>query len=131
MAGRADLIAELDKVRPPYNVIVLPAAAVSLVPDHAQVLDAQAAQIRATRQVLMDALGGMRGVRAFVTNANFVLLELLERDPSEVFEALKARGILVKNMSTFHPMLAQCLRLTVGSETENSSLIAALNDILI
>ncbi|TDR31366.1 histidinol-phosphate transaminase [Hydromonas duriensis] len=129
MAGGADLIAELDKVRPPYNINVLTEAAVSCVLEHVDVLEAQAQQIRETRAVLVSALQSMKGVRPFDTQANFVLVEF-ERDANEVFEGLKARGVLVKNMTKAHPMLSHALRLTVGSQSENAQLLDALNDIL-
>lgn len=129
MAGPADVIAELDKVRPPYNVNVLTEAAVSFVLEHADVLEAQAQRIRATRDVLLAALKAMNGVQAFDTHANFVLVEF-DRDVTDVFDCLKARGVLVKNMSKAHPMLSRCLRLTVGSESENAQLIQALQAVL-
>ena len=39
---------------------------------------------------------------------------------------MKARGVLIKNVSKMHPMLANCLRLTVGTAEENAQQIAAL-----
>ena len=39
---------------------------------------------------------------------------------------MKARGVLVKNVSGLHPLLANCLRLTVGTAEENGLMIAAL-----
>ena len=49
---------------------------------------------------------------------------------AEVFDGLKARHILVKNVSKMHPLLANCLRITVGSATENDQLLAALKEVL-
>ena len=46
-----------------------------------------------------------------------------------VFEALKGRGILVRNFHGSHPLLANCLRLTVGTPDENRRLIEALRSI--
>ena len=51
-------------------------------------------------------------------------LELAKEDAT--FEALKARGILVKNMGKAHPMLRNCLRLSVGTAEENHALLTAL-----
>ena len=130
MVGRSDVISELDKVRPPYNVNVLTECAVNVVLCHADVLEQQAVQIRATRHDLMASLQQMSGVCVFNSNANFVLVELLNHDASEVFEALKARGILVKNMTHAHPLLRNCLRLTVGSVEENLSLIEAMRAVV-
>jgi histidinol-phosphate aminotransferase len=47
---------------------------------------------------------------------------------SRVFNGLKARGVLVKNVSAMHPLLAGCLRLTVGTPVENQRLVAALTE---
>ena len=43
-----------------------------------------------------------------------------------VFQAMKAAGVLVKNVEGLHPLLADCLRLTVGTPEENSLMIDAL-----
>jgi histidinol-phosphate aminotransferase len=51
-------------------------------------------------------------------------------DAAGAFAALKSRGILIKNVSGLHQLLANCIRLTVGSPSENDALIAALSDIL-
>jgi histidinol-phosphate aminotransferase len=39
---------------------------------------------------------------------------------------MKARGVLIKNVSKMHPLLANCLRLTVGTAEENVKMLAAL-----
>ena len=51
-------------------------------------------------------------------------------DPQKTFDGLKARGILIKNVSKMHPLLANCLRLTVGTADENSRMLAALTSSL-
>jgi histidinol-phosphate aminotransferase len=47
-----------------------------------------------------------------------------------VYEALKGRGILVRTFHGAHPLLANCLRLTVGTAEENARLLEALASIL-
>jgi len=49
---------------------------------------------------------------------------------TRVFEALKERRVLVKNVSKMHPVLHHCLRLTVGTPSENDQLLKALQDVL-
>jgi histidinol-phosphate aminotransferase len=39
---------------------------------------------------------------------------------------MKSRGVLVKNVEWLHPLLADCLRLTVGTAEENTLMIDAL-----
>jgi histidinol-phosphate aminotransferase len=48
----------------------------------------------------------------------------------KVFDGLKSRGILVKNVSKMHPLLANCLRITVGTAEENRAMLAALQEVL-
>ena len=47
-------------------------------------------------------------------------------DSGAAFAAMKAQGVLVKNVSAMHPLLANCLRLTVGTPEENEKMLVAL-----
>jgi histidinol-phosphate aminotransferase len=125
MVGGKALVAEFDKLRPPYNVSVLNAECALFALEHAAVFEQQAASIREQRQVLIDALAHLPGVTPFPSEANMVLVRV--PDVQRCFDALKAQGILVKNVSKMHPLLAGCLRLTVGTPQENAQLIRALH----
>ena len=59
LLGEARLIAELDKVRPPYNVSVLNAECALFALEHAEVFAAQAADIRRERAALVAALAAL------------------------------------------------------------------------
>ena len=72
-----------------------------------------------------EANGLLPGVlKVWDSQANMVLLRV--RDAADTFERLRARKVLIKNVSTMHPLLAQCLRLTVGSAEQNDLLLQAL-----
>jgi len=124
LAGRAEWVSELDKVRPPYNINVLTQATADFLLDHVDVLDAQAAELRAERERLLAALVELPDVTVFPSAGNFVLVRL--PDASAAFEALRAAGILVKNVSKMHALIANCLRLTVGTPEENVQMLTAL-----
>ena len=47
-------------------------------------------------------------------------------DSAAVFSGMKQRGVLVKNVAPMHPLLASCLRLTVGTKEENAQMLDAL-----
>ena len=126
MMGPKALIAEVDKVRPPYNISVLNCECALFALEHQQVFAAQALEIRAQRAMLLEALQAMAGVKAWGSDANMVLVRVL--DAQKTFDGLKARGVLVKNVSKMHPLLAQCLRLTVGTADENTRLLGALQE---
>jgi histidinol-phosphate aminotransferase len=124
LMGRRELVGEIDKLRPPFNVGVLNAEAALFALEHADVYATQAAAIRSERARLVDALQALPGVQPFPSQANMILARV--PDAAAAFGGLKSRGVLVKNVSALHPLLERCLRITVGTPAENERLLAAL-----
>ena len=124
LVGAAALIDEIDKVRPPYNISALNAEATLFALEHADEFARQAALLRSEREGLQAALRALPGVTPFPSEANMILVRV--PDSKRAFEGMKARGVLVKNISAMHPLLANCLRLTVGAPAENVQMIDAL-----
>ena len=125
LSGHIELVHEIDKVRPPYNVSVLNAEATHFALDHAELFADQARTIKDQRTRLIRALSGMAGVAVFPSEANMILIRV--PDATAVFQAMKQRGVLVKNVSGLHGLLKGCLRLTVGTPEENTHMLAALS----
>jgi histidinol-phosphate aminotransferase len=123
-AAAPEWIGEFDKVRPPYNVSVLTQFVTERVLAHVGTLESQAARIGTEREALFEALSELRGVEAFPSEANFILVRVADADA--VNARLKTRKILVRNFHGSHPLLANCLRLTVGTPGENQLLLDAL-----
>ena len=119
---------ELEKLRMPYNVNVLSVAAADFLLSHREVFDAQTQAIVAERARLERELDGIARIERFPSAANFVLVRV--PDAPAAFEGLKQRGILVKNLHGSHPLLANCLRLTVGTTDENTRMLEALKGAL-
>ena len=124
LCGHAALVDEIDKVRPPYNVGVLNAEATLFALEHADEYAHQAALLRSERERLQAALHALPGVQPFPSDANMILARV--PDSKRAFEGMKARGVLVKNIAGLHPLLANCLRLTVGTPEENLLMVDAL-----
>jgi histidinol-phosphate aminotransferase len=124
LAGAASLVDEIDKLRPPYNISVLNAEATLFALEHADEFARQAAAIRAERERLQRALAALPGVRPYPSEANMILVRV--PDAKRAFEGMKLRGVLVKHVAELHPLLANCLRLTVGTPDENGLMIEAL-----
>jgi histidinol-phosphate aminotransferase len=123
MMGPAELVAQVDKVRPPYNISVLNCEAALFALEHEDVFAAQAEDLKRERARLQSALREM-GLQSWPSDANMILVRVA--DPARSFEGMKARKVLVKNVSRMHPLLAGCLRLTVGTADENRQMLAAL-----
>ena len=124
MIGPKALIAEIDKVRPPYNISVLNCECALFALEHREVFEAQAQELMAQRTLLFDALGALPGVKVWKSDANMILVRV--PDAACTFDGLRKCQVLVKNISKMHPLLANCLRLTVGTAEENAQLLAAL-----
>ncbi len=124
MVGPTALVDEVDKLRPPYNISVLNAECALFALEHSEVFAQQAGGIRVQRAMLFEALEKMPGVTPFPSDANMMLIRVANAD--KTFAAMKAQGILVKNVSKMHSLLANCLRLTVGTPQENAAMLAAI-----
>ncbi|MEO7549306.1 MAG: histidinol-phosphate aminotransferase, partial [Ramlibacter sp.] len=122
--GPKALVAEIDKLRPPYNISVLNCECALFALGHQDVFAAQAQDICNQRMVMQQVLAALPGVKAWHSDANMVLVRV--PDAQKTFDGMKSRGVLVKNVSKMHSLLANCLRLTVGTATENERMLAAL-----
>ncbi len=126
LAARPEWTEQFNKVRSPYNMNVLTQTAGTFVLEHLEVLEEQAARIRAEREALAEALAALPGVTVFPSQANFLLVRLPDADRSHA--GLLRQGVLVKNLNG--PGMKNCLRITVGTPEENRILVAALKEAL-
>jgi histidinol-phosphate aminotransferase len=124
LVGPKAIAAEVEKLRPPFNVSVLNSHCALFALEHAEIFAAQAKDIKAQRERVQQALREMPGVKTWPSDANMILARV--PDATRTFEGLKAHGVLVKNVSKMHPLLANCLRLTVGTHDENTRLLEGL-----
>ena len=125
----AELAAELEKVRQPFNVNALSQAVATLaLTELAPMIHAQARAVRSERTRLVDRIGQLSGFEVFPSDANFLLI----RTPGSVEslrEQLLEQEIAVRRFGPGYPRLAQCIRITVGTPAENDRLIEALEAI--
>jgi len=124
LAGGNEWLHHINKVRLPYNVNVLTQLVAAEVLQHPEVLALQTATIRAERTRVLAELRRTAGVEAYASDANFILFRVAIAD--QVFSGLKQRGVLIKNLNGSHPLLANCLRVTVGTPAENARFMSAL-----
>lgn len=130
LAGPAAWLDQFDKVRLPYNINVLTQASAEFALRHRSVFDTQTAQIRADRGPLAAALSRLDGVRVFPSEANFLLMRVPAGKAGCWHQGLRDQGVLIKNLDGTHPMLADCLRPTVGTPQENAALLAAMAEVV-
>ncbi len=127
LVGGEEWLAEIDKIRLPYNVNSLTQATAAFALEHAAALDAQAARIRDARDGLQAALAQRESLRVWPSAGNFLLLRCPAGRATALHRALVGSGVLVKNLDGSHPLLRDCLRVTVGTAEENGRFLAALD----
>jgi len=126
MAAGADIVDAVEKVRLPYNINSLSQRAAEIILENRAVVDKQVGLIVKERVRLHDALAATPGVTPFPSETNFILFRV--GGASAVFEGLKARGILVRDMDSPGP-LSGCLRVTVGTPEQDDEFVAALREL--
>ncbi len=123
-----DIIGYLNKIKPPYNLSENTQQLALAALGEAARLPALREQILAGRAWLTEELQDLPVVEhVFPSDANFLLVRF-RPDATAVYDALRSRGIVVRNRTT-QPGCAGCLRLTVGTPAENEQLADALRAI--
>lgn len=118
----SEIIGLFNKVKPPYNISSLNQRAVLTSLDAVELYERNKAKVLKEREVLLRELPTIGLVKKiYPTETNFILVEMLDADT--VYEQLVARGIIIRNRSS---LIANCLRISVGTQQENKQLINAL-----
>ena len=120
------IIGAMDAVREPFNVNTLAQAAAAAALGDRAFLNRTRRMVRDGRGDLMAGLSRL-GVRAIPSVTNFLLLDVGPA-ASRITKALVRQGIIVRDMSAWH--LDGCLRVTIGTPSENRRFIHALKNIL-
>lgn len=128
MAGSSAWLNEFEKIRLPYNVSVLTQHITQIALRHMDVLVQQAEQIKVERAAMYAQLHVMDGIDVFPSDANFILFRI--NNATQIFQLLKEKGILIKNLDSAHALLDNCLRVTVGTPEENAQFIKTLQNLL-
>lgn len=127
LAGGGGWLQEIEKTRLPYNINVLTQVSASFALEHAGVFAQQARKICAERVRLAVALAKISGLTVYPSEANFILLRTAAGQAARIHAALCQAGVLIKKLDGSHPLLRDCLRVTVGKKDENDAFLAALN----
>ena len=121
---------ELAKGKLPYNVNLMTLAAARTALRHAPLLAARTREVIASRDRFVAQLGGVPGLTAYPTAANFVLIRSLRLPAKELFRRLlEDYGILIRDVSAA-PGLSECLRISIGTSEDMEAVIGALGEIL-
>ena len=118
--------AEIRKVKLPYNLNIVSETAAVLALSHTEVRDETVTRTIAERRRVAGALSAIQDVEVFPSAANFIAFRV--RDARETFEALCARGVLIRDISNY-PGLDRCLRVSIGTRAENDAFLTAIAEV--
>lgn len=130
IAGQREIIAELDKIRLPYNINVLTQTSVQFALENKAIFDEQTQAICKERTLMFQALNEFNGITAYESYANFILFKTQQNQATRIFEAIKTQGVLIKNVHPQGGLLTDCLRVTIGTPDENQAFLNALKSSL-
>ncbi|WP_345049888.1 histidinol dehydrogenase [Hymenobacter glaciei] len=122
------LISYFNKIKPPYNISAATQQHALAALANAPQLPGMRAELLQGREWLGQQLSQLPIVEhIFPSDANFLLVRF-NVDATAAYDELSSRGIVVRNRTT-QPGCAGCLRLTVGTASENAQLVQALAEI--
>lgn len=128
LIGRPEWLEQLEKLRLPYNIGIMTQLIAEKVLQHTAILSEQAEAIKSERAKMNAFFATIKSIEIYPSKANFILFRV--NKASQIFQALKQRRILIKNLDGTHPLLENCLRVTVGTPEENAQFCTALQSIL-
>lgn len=122
--GSATVINELAKIVPPYNMNQLSLTAAKFSLQHINFINENIATLKQEREKLTAELNLLPDTHVFPSQANFITVRLPQAE--QAFELLKQNKILVKKLHATHPLLENCLRLTIGTPEQNQQVLQVL-----
>ena len=123
LIGNPETIHHLNKLRLPYNINTLTQVSANFLLKEKDRIAENAQVIIDQRERLFGELKAIQALTVYPSDANFLLVKT--PDANALFGFLKDNGVLIKNFAT-HPHLANCVRVTVSTATENNVLLEQL-----
>jgi histidinol-phosphate aminotransferase len=128
LIGNPDIVAQLDKVRLPYNINSLSQIAANFFLDYQDEFSGQVSEIIKRREELYLGLKEIAGIKPYPSQANFIFFSCAF-DSNRIYNKLVAEGIIVKNLNV-PPLMPNCMRVTVGNRKENEAFLMALKSVI-
>ena len=128
LAGTQDWLEQIEKVRQPYNINVLTQVSAAFALRHYAMFKEQIQRIKEDREILLDQLSALKNLQIWPSQANFILFRVAHAQT--ISKQLQEKGILIKCVHGRHPLLEDCLQVTIGTSRENQAFLQALKSLL-
>lgn len=130
LVGQSTWMEQIKEARLPYNINALTQYTGEFVLDYFDIFEEQIEQTVRDRAWVVENIRRLKGVEVFDSDTNFMLLRVANGRAEAVDMEMRERGVWVQNFIGDHPMLRDCLRVTVGKPSENVAFISAITSAL-
>ncbi|MCW4019919.1 MAG: histidinol-phosphate transaminase [Candidatus Bathyarchaeota archaeon] len=117
-----------ERYQMPYSVTLVALKAALKLLEKSDVIRSAVEGVKAERGRLVERLDGVGGVRAFDSDANFVLFQA-QKSSNAVYDALLGKGVIVRNIGRVLNF-ENCLRVTVAPSPMMERFLTALGEVL-
>ena len=125
--GPAAIIDELKKIIPPYNMNQLSLCAAEFALQYQPFINENISRLKGERERMRTALHAYPCIQDFASEANFLTLRV--PDAQALFDKLYAQNILIKKLHGMHPLLDQCVRITIGLPEQNQKVLNVIDEL--
>jgi histidinol-phosphate aminotransferase len=120
-----DIVQYFNKIKPPYNISTINQKAAINKLHHIEQYKSQVTKIKKERERLSAILSEMDlAEKVYPSDANFLLVKV--KNSSYIYNSLVNKNIIIRNRSN---LIDNCVRITIGTKSENDQLISALKSI--
>lgn len=130
MPASPSIIREINKVRLPYNLNTVSQEIAAIVLTDFEPIGSQIKEIVTQREEVYKCLKALPGIEPFPSRTNFILMRSNCLGADYIWNELVKAGILIKNLNR-EGALKDCLRVSIGTQEENTAIISALNRIIL
>jgi len=125
----ADFAEKCGKVESPWSVNSYANAAGRVIFRENDYIDSTKEYIEQEREYLLNKLSEIKWIKAYKSDANFILIKLLKYDENIVFDEFIKRGIMIRKASNFEGLDRSYVRVAVKDHKSNNKLIRLFKEI--
>jgi histidinol-phosphate aminotransferase len=129
MISNKEISSIINKIRLPFNINTVSLKIIINIFENFSIIKKNCQNIISLREKLYSDLSELRNIKVLKSSTNFLIFKTLNKSSDEIYKLLKDSNILIKNLNN-NSNLKNFLRVTVGTEEENNSLVSTLSKYL-
>ena len=123
------LVKEIKKIQPPWSVNSIAEVAGNYIFNDKGYIEESKRYIAKERKYLLGELSNIEGIKPYNTNANYILIKLINCDEEYAFKFFLNRGIIIRKCSNFHGLDKSYIRIAIKSRNNNKKLIKIFKEL--